>query len=122
MFDQQTDVVNPKKLFVGNLPFTVSQETLQELFSQYGEIVNVALITDRMTGRSKGIAFIEYTTEESANEAIKALHNYELEGRNIVVSIARPPVRRDRSDFSRGPRDFDRRDNNRSGGSRNYRN
>lgn len=93
---QQAD---PKKLFVGNLPFSTTEAELQDLFAQYGNIVSVKLITDRMTGRSKGIAFVEYSTEEEATAAIEALNNFELNGRAIVVNVARPQVPRERRSF-----------------------
>lgn len=96
---QQAD---PKKLFVGNLPFSTTEAELQDLFAQYGNIVSVKLITDRMTGRSKGIAFVEYSTEEEATAAIEALNNFELNGRAIVVNIARPQEPRERRSFGGG--------------------
>ena len=57
---------NPNKLFVGNLPWSTTQDQLQELFAQYGEIVDIHLVTDRMSGRSRGIAFVEFATKEEA--------------------------------------------------------
>ena len=86
---------NPKKLFVGNLPYRITEDELRELFGQYGELTEVKLIIDRMTGRSRGIAFVEYATEEEAAAAIEALHNYELEGRAMMVNIARPQAPRE---------------------------
>lgn len=92
--------VNPKKLFVGNLPFNTTQQELEELFAQYGELVEVKLITDRMSGRSKGIAFVEFAEEDQAAQAMEALNNSELAGRTIFVSVARPFVPREKRSFS----------------------
>jgi RNA recognition motif-containing protein len=112
--NQDSQQVNPKKLFIGNLPYSVTEQTLQETFSPFGEIVEVKLITDRMTGRSRGIAFIEFATEDQAQAAIQGMDNKELEGRVIAVKVAQPrPPREDRGGFGGGG-GF-RRDN-RSGG------
>ncbi len=100
---QQAD---PKKLFVGNLPFSTTEAELQDLFAQHGNVVSVKLITDRMTGRSKGIAFVEYTTEEEAAAAVSALNNFDFNGRPIIVNIARPQVPRERGSFGGGSRGF----------------
>lgn len=102
MFQDTQQQVNPKKLFVGNLPWTSSEEDLRQIFSQFGELVQengIRLITDRMTGRSKGIAFVEFTTEEAAQAAIDGTQGLELDGRVINVSIARPPQPRENRGF-----------------------
>ena len=99
---------NKKKIFIGNLPFSVSQEQLEEIFVEYGEIVEANLITDRMTGRSKGFAFIEYADEESAQKAIDAMHGQTLEERELVVNIARPKRPRNFGGGGRGFRGGDR--------------
>ncbi len=108
--------VNPKKLFVGNVPFSATEEQLVDLFSQYGD-VQVNLIVDRMSGRSKGIAFAEFQTEEEAQAAIEALNGYEMDGRQLVVNVARPKVPRDNNRGGYGNRGggYDRR-----GGDRGY--
>lgn len=93
--NDQSSQVNPKKLFVGNLPFNTTQDELVEAFAQHGEIVEAKLVTDRMSGRSKGIAFIEFSSEEDAAKAMEALNNSELGGRTIFVSVARPFVPRE---------------------------
>ena len=93
------DTQNPKKLYIGNLPYTVTEEHLRDLFSQFGEIVDLKLITDKMSGRSRGIAFVEYTFEEDATKAIEATNGTDLEGRAIVVNVARPPKPRDQGGF-----------------------
>jgi cold-inducible RNA-binding protein len=89
--------VNPRKLFVGNLPYSVSEDELRELFAQYGSIVDLKLIIDKMSGRSKGIAFVEYATEEEAQAAMEATNGMELDGRAMIVNVARPFVPRDQN-------------------------
>lgn len=96
MAEPTTDI-NPKKLFIGNLPWSATEAELETMFAVHGEIVSVKLITDRNTGRSKGIAFVEYAEESAAKAAIEALHESEMDGRNIIVAAARPPVKRERS-------------------------
>lgn len=100
--NDQSSQVNPKKLFVGNLPFSTTQQELEELFAQHGQLVEAKLVTDRMSGRSKGIAFVEYSTEEEAAAAMEALNNYNMNDRNIFVSVARPFVPRERKSFGGG--------------------
>ena len=77
------------KLYVGNLPYTTSQEDLTELFSKYGEVTFVRIITDRESGRSRGFGFVEMSTPESAQEAIDSLHDQDNHGRKLIVNIAR---------------------------------
>lgn len=78
------------KLFVGSLPWSVKDNTLQEIFEAHGSVVSAKVITDRETGRSRGFGFVEMENSDDANNAIKALNNSELEGRNIVVNEAKP--------------------------------
>lgn len=78
------------KLYVGNLSYNVTEDQLRELFSQAGQIKDVALITDRQTGRSKGFGFVEFATQEEAQKAIEMFNNHELDGRPLTVNIARP--------------------------------
>ena len=68
-----------KKLYVGNLPYGVDEQQLRDLFSQAGEISDVAVITDKYTGQSKGFAFVEMATDEAADEAIKQFDGYSAE-------------------------------------------
>lgn len=75
----------PKKLYVGNLPFSATEEAVKELFSQYGEIVSVRIVTDQATGRSRGFCFIEM---ENADRAIAELNETEFEGRSLKVNEA----------------------------------
>lgn len=78
------------KLFVGNLSFKTTQQDLQDLFAQYGEVVSVAIPQDRETGRQRGFAFVEMSTQEQAEAAIKALNGRELDGRQIAVNVSTP--------------------------------
>ncbi len=78
------------KLYVGNLSYEVSEENLSNLFTEFGTIVSANLITDRQSGRSKGFGFVEMETDEAAQAAIDKLHETEQDGRNIIVSEARP--------------------------------
>jgi hypothetical protein len=75
-------------LFVGSLPFRLSEAELREIFEQYGEVDSVKIITDKMSGRSKGFGFIEMPSDEDAQKAIEALNGSEVEGRQIVVNKA----------------------------------
>lgn len=79
-----------KKLFVGNLPYDVTSAQLEELFSQAGKVQSVNIITDRYTGQGKGFCFVEMSTEEETQEAIKKFNGYSLNDRAIVVNEARP--------------------------------
>lgn len=84
-----------KKLYVGNLPFTISELALNEMFAQSGVVESVRLITDRDTNRSKGFGFVEMGSDEEAKNAISSFHGTQLEGRQIVVSEARPMEKRE---------------------------
>lgn len=79
-----------KKLYIGNLPFSVSSESLGELFAQKGTVESSRVITDRDSGRSKGFGFVEMSSSEEATAAIESLNGYSLDGRQINVSEARP--------------------------------
>ena len=79
-----------KKLYVGNMDYSTTQEQIRELFSQAGEVTDVSLITDRETGRPKGFGFVEMATEEGSQEAIKRFNGYSLGNRNLTVNEARP--------------------------------
>jgi cold-inducible RNA-binding protein len=105
-----------KKLYVGNLPHSATKEQIQELFAQAGEIVEVALITDRETGRLKGFGFVEMATDEGAQEAIRRLNGYNLDNRTLTVNEARP--REERSGGGGFGGGGGRRDNRSHGGNR----
>jgi RNA recognition motif-containing protein len=83
-----------KKLFVGNLSFQTSEQDLNDLFAQVGKIDSVSIITDRMTGRSKGFGFVEMDNEAAEN-AITKFNGTELDGRKLTVNEARPLVKKD---------------------------
>lgn len=81
------------KLFVGGLSYQTDDHSLKEAFSGFGDVVEARVITDRESGRSRGFGFVNYTSEESAKEALTAMDGQELNGRSIRVSLAteRPP-------------------------------
>jgi len=78
------------KLYVGNLPYRITEETIEQAFAQAGTVVSVKIITDRETGRSKGFSFVEMESDEGAQAAIAMWHQKELEGRPLIVNEARP--------------------------------
>src|ERR1051325_2953250 len=78
------------KLFVGNLAYSVTENDLQDLFSQHGTVLEVNLMLDRMSGRSRGFAFVTMESKEAATAAIEALNGKNWEGRNLTVNEARP--------------------------------
>jgi len=86
------DQANPRKLYVGNLPWSIDTAKLREIFAEFGEITDATVISDKYSGRSKGFGFVEYGSEESAQKAIKAMNEKEVDGRNIVVNVAKPPA------------------------------
>jgi len=79
-----------KKLFVGNLPFSVTDEQLNETFKAMGEVGSANVVTDKFSGRSRGFGFVEMTQDADAEKAVKELNGKEIEGRKIVVNEARP--------------------------------
>jgi RNA recognition motif-containing protein len=91
--------VDNKKLFVGNLPWSVNNDSLRDLFSQVGEVVEAMVITDRMSGRSKGFGFVTFATEEAAQAAVQQMNEKEIEGRKIIVNVARPKEDRPRNNY-----------------------
>lgn len=78
------------KLFIGSLPWSVSDAELKSLFEPYGNVQSAKVITDKQTRRSKGFGFVEFETEAEASAAINALNDTEIKGRKIVVSEAKP--------------------------------
>jgi RNA recognition motif-containing protein len=79
-----------KKLYVGNLPYTTTEQELRDMFSQVGEIADLAVITDRYTGQSKGFAFVEMASDDAAQEAISRFDGQMMGNRQLVVNEARP--------------------------------
>jgi len=79
-----------KKLYVGNLPFSTTEETLTNTFSECGTVESAKVITDRDTGRSKGFGFVEMSSDEEAQSAIEKYDGQDFDGRNIRVNEARP--------------------------------
>jgi RNA recognition motif-containing protein len=91
-----------KKLYVGNLPFSATEDSLRQAFSQFGTVESVAIITDRDTGHSKGFGFIELGSQQEAAEAISKMNSSDMDGRTLKVSEALPQTPRDGSGPRRG--------------------
>ena len=100
------------KVYVGNLPFSVDDNKLKELFSAYGEIEEATVIQDKFSGRSKGFGFVTFKDDEAAKKAVSEMNDKEVEGRNLKVNEAKPmdPDRPRRSpprrDFGNNRRSF----------------
>ena len=77
-------------IYVGNLSYNTTEDSLKEVFLTHGEVLSVRIIHDKFSGRSKGFGFVEMTTQEEAQHAIEELNNHDFEGRNIRVNLARP--------------------------------
>ena len=92
--------MNPTRLFVGNLSYQTGENDLQDYFSQAGAVTSVNLMMDKMTGKSRGFAFVEFANPDEANRAIEQFHNKEFQGRALTVNIARP--REERPQHRRG--------------------
>ena len=99
------------KIYVGNLPFSIDEDKLKELFSSYGEIEEVSVIKDKFSGRSKGFGFVTFKNDEDAKKAISEMNEKEVEGRSLKVNESkpidpdsRPPRRNFERRDSRGPR------------------
>ncbi len=92
-----------KRLFVGGLPYSLSDSQLEEMFAPLGNVASAKVITDRETGQSKGFGFVEMENDKEADEAIAKLNGTEVEGRKISVNVARPREERPRFD-DRGSR------------------
>lgn len=84
-----------RKLYVGNLPYSATDDSLKQTFSKFGTVESVTIITDRDTGRSKGFGFIEMATDQEAAEAIGKMNGVEMDGRALTVSEARPQAPRE---------------------------
>jgi RNA recognition motif-containing protein len=101
-------------IFVSNLSFKVDEESLKQLFQNYGEVTSCKIVTDKFTGRSRGFGFVEMKSEEEGQNAINGLNETDHDGRNISVSIAKP-----RTETGNRSGGGDRRGGN-GGGSGNY--
>ena len=120
--EQPAEQPQENKVYVGNLPFSVDEEELKNLFSSYGEISAVSLISDKFSGRSKGFGFVTFAKKEDAEKAIAEMNEKDIQGRPLKVSEAKPmdpdrprPPRKDfgggrgRDRDNRGSRDRPRR-------------
>lgn len=90
------------KLYVGGLPYSVTEGQLEEIFAPHGSVQSARVISDKFTGRSRGFGFVEMATQEEAQKAIEALNDTQLEGRTLVVNEARPQERREGGGFRKG--------------------
>jgi RNA recognition motif-containing protein len=97
-----------KKLYVGNLPFSLEDADLSSLFAQAGTVASARVVLDPATGRKRGFGFVEMSSEDEAQAAVNALNGSEIEGRTIVVDIARERAPRE-GGFNRGGGDRPRR-------------
>jgi RNA recognition motif-containing protein len=107
--------MNPTRLFVGNLSYQTMENDLQDYFSQAGVVTSVNLMLDKMTGKSRGFAFIEFANQDEANKAIEQFHNKDFQGRALTVNIARPREERPQQQRWGGQRgggggDYERRE------------
>lgn len=84
------------KLYVGNLPYSTNDQSLADTFSKYGNVLSATVITDKMSGRSKGFGFVELEDDSQAQEAIKEMNGADMDGRKLNVSVARPMEERPR--------------------------
>jgi hypothetical protein len=91
-----------KKLYVGNLPFSTTDQILADTFAQFGTVESARIITDRDSGRSKGFGFVEMAEENAAADAITKMNGTDFEGRSMVVSEAKPMVPREGGGGGRG--------------------
>ncbi|MGC9356260.1 MAG: RNA recognition motif domain-containing protein [Anaerolineae bacterium] len=91
-----------KRVYVGNLSYDTSGDTLRELCVEHGEVVSVDIVTDRYTGRSRGFGFVEMATDESAEAVIAALNGKTVDGRELRVAEAKPRRSRGSGDRNRG--------------------
>jgi len=95
-----------KRLFVGGLPYSVTNTQLEEIFAQNGKVTSCNIITDKYSGQSKGFGFVDMDDDSEADKAIEKLNGTEIGGRKIIVNVARPMEERSPRNFDRG-RSFD---------------
>jgi RNA recognition motif-containing protein len=91
-----------KRLYVGNLPFSATDESLMQMFQQAGQVESARVITDRDTGRNKGFGFVEMSTDQEAAAAITKFNGADFEGRSVTVNEARPMAPREGGGGGRG--------------------
>ena len=89
-------------IYVSHLSWNTDSDSLQQLFSQFGEVTSSRIITDRESGRSRGFGFVEMTSDEEGQKAIDALNGTDFDGMNISVNVARPREERPSTGFNRG--------------------
>jgi cold-inducible RNA-binding protein len=82
--------MNENRLFVGNLPYQTMESDLQNHFSQAGVVTSINVMFDKVTGKSRGFAFVEFSSSEEANKAVEQFHNKDFQGRALTVNIAKP--------------------------------
>lgn len=97
------------KLYVGSLAYETTEDGLRDFFSGAGKVDSVSIITDKISGRSKGFGFVEMSSEDEAKKAIEMLNGKELDGRNIVVDEAKPMAKKPFKKFSGERKGFDRK-------------
>lgn len=90
-----------KKLFVGNIPYTATDDELKQLFSEAGTVESATIVTDKFSGRSRGFGFVEMSSDDEAQKAVEALNGRKLGDRAITVNEARPMTERKPGGFSR---------------------
>ncbi|MEZ4773877.1 MAG: RNA-binding protein [Bacteroidia bacterium] len=91
-------------IYVGNLAYSLTEQDLEEAFSEFGNVTSVKIVLDRDTGRSKGFAFVEMEDDDQGQEAINGLNDREMSGRRLKVNEARPKTNNNDRGGSRGPR------------------
>ena len=91
-----------KRLYVGNLPFSATDESLMQMFQQAGQVESARVVTDRDTGRNKGFGFVEMSTDQEATDAITKFNGTDFEGRTLTVNEARPMAPREGGGGGRG--------------------
>lgn len=99
--EDSMSTINPARLFVGNLTYSVRDEQLRELFSQYGEVVEATVLLEKQFGpdngrprRSRGMGFVTFADPADAQKAVEALHDQDYEGRKLIVAVAKPKTDR----------------------------
>lgn len=90
-----------KRIYVGNLPWSITKKKLEELFSPFGDIEDALVIANKYTGRSRGFGFVTFKTDKSADEAIQEMDRKDVEGRSLVVKEARPMEERSKKEWKK---------------------